>query len=36
MSIKEINHHTEAIGGVLQKECGQILKDFFLSKRKKP
>jgi len=36
MSIKEINHNTEDIGGVLQKECGQILKDFFLSKRKKP
>jgi len=35
-SIKEINHHTEAIGGVLENECGQILKDFFLSKRKKP
>lgn len=36
MSIKEINHHTESIGGVLENECGQILKDFFLSKRKKP
>ena len=36
MTIKEINHHAEAIGGILEKECGQILKDFFLSKRKKP
>lgn len=36
INIKEINHHAEAIGGVLEKECGQILKDFFLSKRKKP
>jgi tRNA(adenine34) deaminase len=35
-SIKEINHQTEAIGGVLENECGQILKDFFLSKRRKP
>ena len=35
-TIKEINHHAEAIGGILEKECGQILKDFFLSKRKKP
>ena len=36
ISIKEINHHAEALGGILEKECGQILKDFFLSKRKKP
>jgi tRNA(adenine34) deaminase len=36
INIKEINHHAEAVGGVLEKECGQILKDFFLSKRKKP
>jgi len=35
ISVKEINHHAEAIGGILEKECGQILKDFFLSKRKK-
>ena len=36
ISVKEINHHAEAIGGILEKECGQILKDFFFSKRKKP
>ena len=36
IGIKEINHHAEAVGGILEKECGQILKDFFLSKRKKP
>jgi tRNA(adenine34) deaminase len=36
ISIKEINHHAEALGGILEKECGQILKDFFLLKRKKP
>ena len=36
ISIKEINHHAEAMGGILEKEFGQILKDFFLSKRKKP
>lgn len=35
ISVKEINHHAEAIGGILEKQCGQILKDFFLSKRKK-
>ena len=36
IGIKEINHHAEAMGGVLEKECSQILKDFFLLKRKKP
>lgn len=36
LDIKKINHHTKAFGGVLEKKCGQILKDFFLSKRKKP
>jgi len=36
ISVKEINHHAEALGGILEKECGQILKDFFFSKRKKP
>jgi len=36
ISVKEINHHAEALGGILEKECSQILKDFFLSKRKKP
>ncbi len=36
ISVKEINHHAEAIGGILEKQCGQILKDFFLSKRKEP
>jgi len=36
IGIKEINHHAEAVGGILEKECSQILKDFFLSKRKKP
>ena len=36
IGIKEINHHAEAVGGILEKECSQMLKDFFLSKRKKP
>ena len=36
IGIKEINHHAEAMGGVVEKECSQILKNFFLSKRKKP
>ncbi len=34
--IEEINHHTEVCSGLLEKECGQVLKDFFLAKRKKP
>jgi tRNA(adenine34) deaminase len=36
IGIKEINHHARAAGGILEKECSQILKDFFLLKRKKP
>jgi tRNA(adenine34) deaminase len=36
ISNKEINYHTEAVGGLLEKECSQILKNFFFSKRKKP
>jgi tRNA(adenine34) deaminase len=28
------NHHVEVIGGVMQAECGQILKDFFKQRRK--
>jgi tRNA(adenine34) deaminase len=30
------NHCPEVRGGVLAEECGQILKDFFKAKRKKP
>ena len=28
-----LNHKAEVIGGVLEQECGQILKDFFKSRR---
>jgi tRNA(adenine34) deaminase len=28
------NHHVEVIGGGMQAECGQILKDFFKQRRK--
>ena len=28
------NHRVEVIGGVMQAECGQILKDFFKERRK--
>ncbi len=30
-----LNHKAETVGGVLSNECGQILTDFFRSKRKK-
>ena len=30
------NHQIEVEGGVMQEECGQILKDFFRERRKKP
>jgi tRNA(adenine34) deaminase len=30
---KHFNHHPEIISGVMQEECGQILKEFFKSKR---
>lgn len=36
ISIKAINHHAKAVGGILEEKCAKILKDFFLSKRKKP
>jgi tRNA(adenine34) deaminase len=28
-----LNHHTEAQGGVLADECGQVLRDFFAERR---
>ncbi len=30
-----LNHKTEVVGGVLQKECASLLTDFFVSMRKK-
>jgi len=30
-----LNHRAEAIGGVMGNECGQLLTDFFRSKRQK-
>jgi tRNA(adenine34) deaminase len=29
----QLNHHTEAVGGVLDEECGSLLKAFFASRR---
>ena len=28
-----LNHHTEAVGGVLAEPCGQLLRDFFAERR---
>ncbi|MDP3622078.1 MAG: tRNA adenosine(34) deaminase TadA [Polynucleobacter sp.] len=32
-SVKQINHQTQVIGGLMSEECGQILKDFFKERR---
>ncbi len=34
MSEPKLNHHTEVVGGVLAKECGEVLSDFFKLRRK--
>ena len=33
MNDKHFNHHPEVISGILQEECGEILKSFFRAKR---
>ena len=30
---QRLNHHAEVVGGVLVKECGALLKDFFKVRR---
>jgi tRNA(adenine34) deaminase len=32
---KKLNHRIKAAGGILEEECGSILKEFFKGKRKK-
>ncbi|MBQ0008790.1 MAG: tRNA adenosine(34) deaminase TadA [Firmicutes bacterium] len=32
--VKNINHHPEIVGGILQEECGKMMSDFFKEKRK--
>lgn len=32
---KEFNHHPQLVGGVMEKECGEILSNFFKGKRNK-
>ena len=34
LEAKNINHHPEVIGGVLQEECSSIIKEYFKKKRK--
>jgi tRNA(adenine34) deaminase len=29
----QLNHHTQALGGVLAAECGDLLKSFFAARR---
>lgn len=31
---KKLNHHTAVAGGVLAQECGALLKEFFVSRRR--
>jgi tRNA(adenine34) deaminase len=30
---EKLNHHTELVGGVMAKECGKLLKEFFADRR---
>jgi tRNA(adenine34) deaminase len=30
---RQLNHHTELVGGVMAHECGQVLRDFFAERR---
>jgi tRNA(adenine34) deaminase len=32
-SMKQINHQTVSEGGIMQEECGQLLRDFFKGRR---
>ena len=34
LDASNINHHPEVISGVLEKECTEIIKNYFKSKRK--
>ena len=35
MAESKLNHHTEVVGGILAKECGEILSAFFKARRNK-
>ena len=34
MNEPKLNHHTEVISGVLARECGAVLSEFFSARRK--
>ena len=34
LEAKNINHHPEAFGGILEKECSEIISNYFKGKRK--
>ena len=34
MDAKNINHHPEVVGGVMEKECSSLLTEYFKKKRK--
>lgn len=34
LEAKNLNHHPQVKGGILQNECSQIVKDYFANKRK--
>ncbi len=34
LEAKDINHHPEIVNGVLEKECQEVIKNYFKSKRK--
>ena len=34
LEAKDINHHPEVISGVLEKECQEVIKNYFKTKRK--
>ena len=31
---RQLNHHTQVVGGVLAEPCGQVLRDFFARRRR--
>lgn len=36
MDEPQLNHHTQVTGGVMADECGSLLSQFFVERRKKP
>ncbi|MDH5539991.1 MAG: tRNA adenosine(34) deaminase TadA [Rhizobacter sp.] len=33
--LPQLNHHTELVGGVLENDCGELLRDFFEERRER-